>query len=202
MDRIHYLIPLFLILTCFGPGFQTISIFTWIWFPLTLSYCRTVAILWFIPVYIANSIGTALAYLGSLNSDNTNWLPEYFLLSATFGFGMNILLCISLILDRLAQNVFKGWPRFFVFPCTWTALWLIFLYVSFLGDLTNYMQVFRYIFLGDNEMIQFASFAGLGGLNFILSWGGTTGAHMIEVWIKSNFGNALHILLYLEIDKA
>ncbi|CAG8743753.1 16928_t:CDS:2 [Dentiscutata erythropus] len=38
-------------------------------------------------------------------------------------------------------------------------------------------------------MTQFTSFAGLGGLNFILSWGGTTGAYMIKTWISSNFGN-------------
>ncbi|CAG8627194.1 11119_t:CDS:2 [Dentiscutata heterogama] len=38
-------------------------------------------------------------------------------------------------------------------------------------------------------MTQFTSFAGLGGLNFILSWGGTTGAYMIKTWISSNFDN-------------
>ncbi|CAG8743754.1 16929_t:CDS:2, partial [Dentiscutata erythropus] len=167
--------------------YQTISIFTWIWFPLSVYYCRTVPIFWVIPVFIANSIGTALAFLGSLNHDNSNWLPEYFLACALFGFGMNILLCISLLfdkfaqndtkqyqylcgygfpcpfgttlaflgslntndsnwlpeyflfaaalgfgmnilscislaIDKMAQNVFKGWPRFLVFPCIWTGL--------------------------------------------------------------------------------
>ncbi|KAF0528913.1 carbon-nitrogen hydrolase [Gigaspora margarita] len=155
MEKIHYLIPLFLILTFFGPGYQTISIFVWIWFPLSVYYCRTVSIRWFIPFYFTNSFGTALAFLGTLNTNDSNWLPEYFLLSVALGFGMNILSCISLVCDRFAQNVFKGWPR--------------------------------YIFMGNNEMIQFTSFAGLGGLNFILSWGGTIGAYIIKSWMSSNF---------------
>ncbi|CAG8627210.1 11120_t:CDS:1, partial [Dentiscutata heterogama] len=102
--------------------YQTISIFVWIWFPLSVYYCRTVSILWFIPFYFANSFGTALAFLGTLNTNDSNWLPEYFLYSAALGFGMNILSCISLAIDKLAQNVFKGWPRFLVFPCIWTGL--------------------------------------------------------------------------------
>ncbi|KAF0528911.1 carbon-nitrogen hydrolase [Gigaspora margarita] len=155
MEKIHYLIPLFLILTFFGPGYQTISIFVWIWFPLSVYYCRTVSIRWFIPFYFANSFGTALAFLGTLNINDSNWLPEYFLLSAVLGLGMNIISCISLVCDRFAQNVFKGWPR--------------------------------YIFMRNNEMIQFTSFTGLGGLNFILSWGGTIGAYIIKSWISSNF---------------
>ncbi|CAG8834378.1 4163_t:CDS:2, partial [Racocetra persica] len=54
-----------------------------------------------------------------------------------------------------------------------------------------------YIFLGNNEMIQFTSFAGLGGLNFILSWSGTVGAYVIKSWKASHFGNYLEIIVIL-----
>ncbi|CAG8559098.1 16099_t:CDS:2, partial [Cetraspora pellucida] len=121
MEMIHCLIPLFLILTFFGPGFQTISIFAWIWFPLSVYYCRTVSIKWLIPFYIANSLGTALAFLEMLNTDSHYWLYA--------------------------------------------------------------------IVLGNNEMTQFASFAGLGGLNFVLSWGGTVGSYIIQSWKSTNFGS-------------
>ncbi|CAG8577947.1 22175_t:CDS:2 [Cetraspora pellucida] len=51
------------------------------------------------------------------------------------------------------------------------------------------ISIFRYTFLGYNEMMQFASFAGLGGLNFVLSWGGTVGSYVIQSWKSTNSGS-------------
>lgn len=49
--------------------------------------------------------------------------------------------------------------------------------------ITTLIILSRFIFLGFNEMLQFASFAGLGGINFILSWSGTVGVYAYKNWI-------------------
>src|ERR1043166_8387311 len=65
---LHTLLPLFLVLTTFGPGYQTISSFTILYFPLSVYYTRTCTRWWWIFLfYILNSVGFMLAYLNSLN---------------------------------------------------------------------------------------------------------------------------------------
>ncbi|CAG8591553.1 1082_t:CDS:2 [Acaulospora morrowiae] len=105
---------------------------------------------------------------------NQMWLPKLTGITASICFGINVLIIISLTFDRLAKTCFQGWARFMVFPCVWTAIWNILVYNS--GDLINY----AFAFLGSIEMLQFASLSGLGGLNFLLAWGGTVGAHLIN----------------------
>ncbi|RHZ88797.1 hypothetical protein Glove_21g363 [Diversispora epigaea] len=179
-QSIHLLLPLFTVLTFFGPGFQSISISTWFWFPLAIYYSRNLSSWWgYIPFYFVNSIGTTLAFLGIWNKKNSNWSSHTFGYSVLLGLLMNCIILFSLILDRFAQMFFRGWAKFIVFPCVWTALWNIFIFVPFFGDLTNY----AFIFVGFDEVMQFASFAGLGGINFVLSWQGTIGVYLYKKWV-------------------
>ncbi|CAG8447091.1 2408_t:CDS:2 [Diversispora eburnea] len=179
-QSIHLLLPLFTVLTFFGPGFQSISIIACLWFPVAIYYSRNLSSWWgYIPFYFVNSIGTTLAFLGIWNKGNSNWSLRTFGYSILLGLSMNCISLVSLILDRFAQMFFRGWAKFMVFPCAWTALWNIFISVPFFGDLTNY----AFIFFGFDEVMQFASFAGLGGINFILSWHGPVGVYIYKKWI-------------------
>lgn len=165
-NKIYLLLPLFTILTFFGPGFQSLSICTWLWFPLAIYYSRNITNWsWYLPFFLANSIGTALAFLGIMNDGTDSWSRSTFGLSFLLGLAINCIILVSLIIDRLAQSVFRGWASFMVFPCAWTgkllllffltclkylflilpmyydiALWnmIIFLPFIFLGDFTNY----------------------------------------------------------------
>ncbi|CAG8826341.1 4043_t:CDS:2, partial [Gigaspora rosea] len=68
-------------------------------------------------------------------------------------------------------------------------LWTIFLYTWAFGDMTNY----AFSLLGVDEIMQFASFAGLGGINFILAWGGPIGCDVLTNWLLINTQNSLNV---------
>ncbi|CAG8724905.1 7938_t:CDS:2, partial [Racocetra persica] len=67
-------------------------------------------------------------------------------------------------------------------------LWTIFLYTWVLGDMTNY----AFALLGIDEIMQFASFAGLGGINFVLAWGGSIGCDILTNWLLTNEKDSLN----------
>src|SRR5437764_14640068 len=91
---LHALLPLFLVLTTFGPGYQTISLFTILYFPLSVYYTRTYTRWWWIFLfYVINSIGSMLAYMNTLNledigEDSGNYK------GITFGIGLVVNLII------------------------------------------------------------------------------------------------------------
>ncbi|CAJ0853245.1 8671_t:CDS:2 [Entrophospora sp. SA101] len=91
----------------------------------------------------------------------------------------NLIILISLSVDRWYEI---GWIKSLVFPCVWTGVWNLVVFTWPVGDYFNYAHVL----LGINEMMQFASFAGLGGLNFILSWGGSVGADLIKKYLEND----------------
>ncbi|CAJ0767152.1 3745_t:CDS:2, partial [Entrophospora sp. SA101] len=80
------------------------------------------------------------------------------------------------------DGINRGWIKSLVFPCAWTGAWTLVVFAWPLGDYHNYAHVF----LGNDEMMQFASFAGLGGLNFILSWGGSVSADLIKKYQEND----------------
>ncbi|CAB4387704.1 unnamed protein product [Rhizophagus irregularis] len=129
---LHTLLPIFLVLTTFGPGYQTISSFAIIYFPLSVIY---------VGIYEYNEF-------------------------------------------RIAQSKFSsdGWARILIFPCVWTGIWTIFLFSWPLGDWGNY----AFTLLNYEEIMQLASFAGLGGINFILSWSGPVGSDIIYYHVTKN----------------
>ncbi|RIA95255.1 carbon-nitrogen hydrolase [Glomus cerebriforme] len=178
---LHTLLPLFLVLTAFGPGYQTISSFAIIYFSLSVYYTRTYTRWWWLFLfYIMNSIGFMLAYMETLNDNIKNYK------GLVFGIGLmvNLIILIPYIFDRIAQRKFSsdGWARIIVFPCVWTGIWTIILFSSPLGDWGNY----AFILLNYGDITQLASFAGLGGINFILSWSGSIGSDIISYHVLGN----------------
>ncbi|GBB93832.1 hypothetical protein RclHR1_02240004 [Rhizophagus clarus] len=129
-----------------------------------------------------NSIGFMLAYMNTLNLDNE--LGGY--RGITFGIGLivSLIILIPYIFDKIAQSKFSsdGWARIMIFPCVWTGIWTIFLFSWPLGDWGNY----AFVLLNYEEITQLASFAGLGGINFILSWSGSIGSDIITYHVTKN----------------
>ncbi|CAB4492894.1 unnamed protein product [Rhizophagus irregularis] len=119
-----------------------------------------------------NSIGFLLAYLESFNL-GAKMAKVY--AGVIYGMGLLIgfALLIPYIFDRIAQYRLSsdGWARVMVFPCIWTGMSTILLFANPLGDIVDY----AFTFLNYDEIMQFTSFAGLGGINFMLAWWGTVG---------------------------
>lgn len=119
--KIHLLLPIFTALTAFGPGFQPVITFTWLWFTLSVFYVRNITRWWHIFFYyVFLNIGTLIAFMGSMKSD----VPHGNALTFAVGMVRNLLSVTSLLMDRFAQRVFdsKGWARVMVFPCVWTGM--------------------------------------------------------------------------------
>src|SRR4051794_4070191 len=138
---IHALLPLFVVLTTFGPGYQTISSFAILYFPLSVYYIRATTRWWWIFLfYIMNSIGFMLAYMNTLNLGGDEASGSYKGLAFVIGLLVNLFNLIPYILDRIAQRKFSrdGWARIMVFPCVWTGISTILLFSSPLGDWGNY----------------------------------------------------------------
>ncbi|CAG8785168.1 28428_t:CDS:2, partial [Dentiscutata erythropus] len=136
--KLHFLIPILPVLTIFGPGFQSISTLTFL------------------------CIGFMFAYMNMLGSVGLKGYPGIIF---SIGLLVNLIMLISLILDKISQHMFSvvGWARILTFPCVWT-----------------------------DEILQFASFAGLGGINFILAWGGPIGCDVLTNWLLTNTKKSLN----------
>ncbi|CAG8617615.1 32290_t:CDS:2 [Gigaspora margarita] len=187
--KLHFLIPILPILTIFGPGFQSISTFTFLWFILSIFYIRNTSKWWLLLIYyILNSVGFMFAYLNMLGSVGLKGYPGIIF---SIGLLVNLIMFVSLILDKISQHMFNvvGWARILTFPFVWTGLWTIFLYTWAMGDMTNY----AFSLLGVDEIMQFASFAGLSGINFILTWGGPVGCDVLTNWLLINTKNSLNV---------
>nr|CAG8461225.1 2213_t:CDS:2 [Entrophospora candida] len=154
-----------------------------------------------------NSIGGTLAFWGSYHSEETPFKFIIFIYALLPTLYANLIILIALSIDRWYEICFKekkksnddydssddsdingndgsnrGWIKSLVFPCAWTGAWTLVVFAWPLGDYYNYAHVF----LGNDEMMQFASFAGLGGLNFILSWGGSVSADFIKKYQEND----------------
>src|SRR4051794_26469771 len=135
---LHTLLPIFLVLTAFGPGYQPISSFAIIYFPLSVYYVRTCTRWWWIFLfYIMNTIGFMLAYMNTMNLGDVG---DYKGITFAIGLVINLIILIPYIFDRIAQHKFSsdGWARIIIFPCLWTGIWTIFLFSWSLGDWGNY----------------------------------------------------------------
>ncbi|RGB37674.1 carbon-nitrogen hydrolase [Rhizophagus diaphanus] len=124
-----------------------------------------------------NSIGFLLAYLESFNL-GAKMAKVYAGVIYGMGLVIGFALLIPYIFDRIAQHRLSsdGWARVMVFPCIWTGMSTILLFASPLGDIVDY----AFTFLNYDEIMQFTSFAGLGGINFMLAWWGTVGCDLIS----------------------
>ncbi|CAG8763162.1 4369_t:CDS:2, partial [Rhizophagus irregularis] len=175
-------------LTTFGPGYQTISSFAIIYFPLSVYYIRTCTRWWWIFLfYIMNSIGFMLAYMNTMNYGDD--LRGYKGIAFGVGLIVSLIMLIPYVFDRIAQSKFSsdGWARILIFPCVWTGIWTIFLFSWPLGDWGNY----AFTLLNYEEIMQLASFAGLGGINFILSWSGPIGSDIIYYHVTKNQNSSM-----------
>jgi apolipoprotein N-acyltransferase len=128
-----------------------------------------------------NNIGFMLAYMNTMNDGD---VKGYEGITFAIGLVVNLIILIPYIFDRIAQHKFSsdGWARIIIFPCFWTGIWTIFLFSSPLGDWGNY----AFVLLNYGEIMQLASFAGLGGINFILSWSGPVGSDIISYYVTKN----------------
>jgi hypothetical protein len=136
---IHALLPLFVVLIAFGAGLQTITVFAILYYPLAVYYVRNTRWWWIFLFYMMNSIGVMLAYLQSFNL-GTKMAKIY--AGVIFGMGLvvNFAMLIPYIFDKIAQHRLSsdGWARIMVFPCIWTGISTISLYVNPLGDMVDY----------------------------------------------------------------
>ncbi|RHZ74180.1 hypothetical protein Glove_227g82 [Diversispora epigaea] len=179
--KLHLLLPIFTVLTAFGPGFQSIITFTWLWFTLSIFYIRHITRWWYIFFYyMFVNIGTLIAFMVTMKAE----VSHAYALTFAVGMVINLLGLTSLLMDRFAQRVFdsKGWARVMTFPCVWTGLWTLFTYNWILGDWGNY----AFVFLGMEEIMQLASFTGIGGINFILAWSGPIGSDILVNWLNTH----------------
>ncbi|PKC01636.1 carbon-nitrogen hydrolase [Rhizophagus irregularis] len=119
-------------------------------------------------------------------------------------YGMGLLigfaLLIPYIFDRIAQYRLSsdGWARVMVFPCIWTGMSTILLFANPLGDIVDY----AFTFLNYDEIMQFTSFAGLGGINFMLAWWGTYfPQELINVGCVLRQENILEVNYYVELTR-
>ncbi|RGB40508.1 carbon-nitrogen hydrolase [Rhizophagus diaphanus] len=129
-----------------------------------------------------NSIGFMLAYMNTMNYGDD--LKGYKGIAFGVGLIVSLIILIPYVFDRIAQSKFSsdGWARILIFPCVWTGIWTIFLFSWPLGDWGNY----AFTLLNYEEIMQLASFAGLGGINFILSWSGPIGSDIIYYHVTKN----------------
>jgi hypothetical protein len=138
----NYLIFPFLLFlsSVFGPGFQTIPILAWLFYPLLLSITRssTRVRFWIVPIALAiNTLGMWIAYLGAFNMYSNPDLIE-FTASGVFGvLAYAVLLNLGFFFPVTLDRYFSMWfgdSRPYVtglmFPCAWAAVWKIYSYVS------------------------------------------------------------------------
>ncbi|CAO3630289.1 unnamed protein product [Cunninghamella blakesleeana] len=175
-----FLILLF-ILGFFGVGYQSIPVFTWIFYPVAIYYTRQswLNLLFF---YIINLFANSLAYLGTFSLGNEGF--EDVGLVIGFAAAINILIVICFIIDHFAYSTNNTLLRIYTFPFIWTGLWHIFTWYSPFGDFITYSQSMMLW----NSFRQIASFGGRAMLDFFMSWFGTV---IIETFVE-NYKNNSH----------
>ena len=80
-----------------------------------------------------------LAYMQSFNL-GAKMAKIYAGVVFVMGLVINFAMLIAYIFDRIAQHRLSsdGWARIMVFPCIWTGMSTILLYVNPLGDIVDY----------------------------------------------------------------
>jgi hypothetical protein len=80
----------------FGVGYQSIPIFTWLFYPLAIYYTR---LCWWnlVSFFIVNLFGNALAFLGSFNLNPTSDFANVGLLIGIYGLTNDIMIVKLLI---------------------------------------------------------------------------------------------------------
>ncbi|KAK9760088.1 hypothetical protein K7432_016240 [Basidiobolus ranarum] len=165
MPSVHIILPLIFLLTFFGPGFQSISIFPYFSLTLALYYVTHTSVYDTLFLSTTLSLGSSFAYLGILQ--NNEWSSGAVLIT---------IVCCSLLggvltLPFIVYKVFIGrWSNLhlsaLVFPITWTGIWIIYYHVSPIGSWGSY----AYSQIGNEPIIQIASLVGISGIDFVLCW--------------------------------
>ncbi|KAK9729531.1 hypothetical protein K7432_000213 [Basidiobolus ranarum] len=164
-NTFHLILPLIFLLTFFGPGFQSISIFPYFSLTLALHYVTHTQILHVLFLSLTLSLGSSFAYLGILQ--NHEWSLSETLITV----GCCFLIGSVLTLPFVAYKVFiNRWSNLHLsvlsFPVSWTGVWIVYYYISPIGSWGSY----AYSQVGIEPIIQLSSLAGISGIDFILSW--------------------------------
>ncbi|CAO3676951.1 unnamed protein product [Umbelopsis ramanniana] len=171
------LLLIIFVLSIFGVGYQSIPIFTWILFPVTIYYSRSA---WsnLLPLYIVNVFGNVLALLAVFNLDPT---PGYADVGLLIGIAaaINILVIICYAIDHWAYNSKSSLLRIYTFPFLWAGAWNLLAWYSPLGDFFTFSQAGMIW----NSFRQIASFGGRAMLDFLIAWFGTV---VVETLIEGN----------------
>ncbi|ORX89570.1 carbon-nitrogen hydrolase, partial [Basidiobolus meristosporus CBS 931.73] len=161
----HLLLPLIFLLTVFGPGFQSVSIFPYFSLTLSLYYVTHTQFFNLLFLSLALSLGSTFAYLGVLQ--NHEWALEGILITIGSCFLIGSVLTLPFVIYKVFLT---RWSNLhlstLVFPISWTGVWIVYYYISPIGSWGSY----AYSQFGIEPIVQLSSIAGISAIDFLLSW--------------------------------